>query len=363
MFDHKHYVPILKGKAGEYGALKELDPQVKDHLTPLIEIPPIPWDYEIEAPAKTVDAHLAGVATNIEKHWGVDRTAMVDPIWIPPSKVMADGRSPLSYLFDDARSHGLQLIPVTGLERGDGYQEEVREIVTHDRRGVCVRLVSQDFEELLDIDSTLEGFLASLGVSPADTDLIVDFKEISSGQASPLTIAIISIIKTLPYITDWRSVTLAASGFPINLSNLEASSVTTIPRAEWGIWESLARRRAKLPRMPTFGDYAISHPDIVDVDPRMMKMSAQLRYTTEADWLIFKGRNVRDYGFAQFNDICRIVSSHPDFKGGIFSWGDAFIENCGAGYGGPGNATTWRKVGTNHHLTLVTNQIANLPGL
>jgi hypothetical protein len=27
---------------------------------------------------------------------------------------------------------------------------------------------------------------------------------------------------------------------------------------------------------------------------------------------------------------------------------------------GPGNATTWRKVGTNHHLTLVTRELANL---
>ncbi len=27
---------------------------------------------------------------------------------------------------------------------------------------------------------------------------------------------------------------------------------------------------------------------------------------------------------------------------------------------GPGNATTWRKVGTNHHLTLVAREIASL---
>jgi hypothetical protein len=363
MFDHRHYVPILKGKAGEYQALKELKDQVKNHLTPLIEIPSIPWDFENDVPGKTVDEHLVGVAANIEKHWGTERPMFVDLLWLPSPTATADGRPTVTYVFDDARSKGLQLIPVTGLTRAWSHQDAVREIVARDQRGVCVRLVSQDFEDLLDLDTTLENFLTLLGVTPRNTDLIVDFKEITAGQASPLTIAIISIIKSLPSISDWRSITVAASAFPLNLSNLEASSVTPVPRAEWSIWESLARKRAKLPRMPTFGDYAISHPDIVEIDPRMMRMSAQLRYTTETDWLIFKGRNVRDYGYEQIVGICKTVSERPEFKGELHCWGDTFIGNCGAGYGGPGSATTWRKLGTNHHLTLVVDQIANLPGL
>jgi hypothetical protein len=363
MFDHSHYVPILKGKAGEYQAIRDLDPGVKDRLTPLVEVPSIPWDYENDRPGKTVDEHVANVPGNIEKHWGVERTMFVDLLWIPSSEAMATGSHPLSYVFNEARTKGLQLIPVTGLSRDTLYQDAVRETVARDRRGVCIRLESSDFEELLDIDTTLEGFLNSLGVIPGDTDLIVDFKEISAGQASPLTIAIISIMRSLSDVGTWRSITLAASGFPMNLSNFDASSVTAVPRAEWSIWQSLALRRTKLPRLPTFGDYVISHPDMVEIDPRLMRMSAQLRYTTEADWLIFKGRNVRDYGYEQFNDICRIVAARPEFSGEGFSWADAFIANCGAGYGGPGNATTWRRVGTNHHLTLVTRQIANFPGL
>lgn len=362
MFDHSHYVPILKGKAGEYGALRDLDPDVKERLTPLIEVPSISWDYENEKPAKTVSEHVASVTPNIVKHWGTERTIFVDLLWIPSSEFMADGSHPLSYVFDSARSVGLQMIPVTGLSRDRNYQYAVRETIARDRRGVCIRLESPDFEELLDIDATIETFLNSLGVSPGDTDLMIDFKEISAGQASPLTIAIISILNSLPDIMGWRSITLSASAFPLNLSNLDSSSVSTIPRAEWTIWESLARKRGKLPRLPTFGDYAISHPDMVEIDPRMMRMSAQLRYTIETDWLIFKGRNVRDYGYEQFGDICRDVAARPEFSGEAFSKGDAFIANCGAGYGGPGNATTWRRIGTNHHLTLVVRQIASLVG-
>ena len=39
MFDYKHYVPIVRWKAGERIALRELFDDDKADLTPLIEIP------------------------------------------------------------------------------------------------------------------------------------------------------------------------------------------------------------------------------------------------------------------------------------------------------------------------------------
>jgi hypothetical protein len=67
MFDHTQYVPILKGKEGEYSALRELTGSVKDLLTPLAEIPSIPYDFENDAPAKTVDEHLRQVTLSTAK--------------------------------------------------------------------------------------------------------------------------------------------------------------------------------------------------------------------------------------------------------------------------------------------------------
>jgi len=39
-------VPILKWKMGEYQALQRLSTPVKDCLTPLLEIPPVGFDFE-----------------------------------------------------------------------------------------------------------------------------------------------------------------------------------------------------------------------------------------------------------------------------------------------------------------------------
>ena len=40
------YVPVLKWRQGEYQSLHRLDDTVKDTIFPLINIPPIEYDFE-----------------------------------------------------------------------------------------------------------------------------------------------------------------------------------------------------------------------------------------------------------------------------------------------------------------------------
>jgi len=150
----------------------------------------------------------------------------------------------------------------------------------------------------------------------------------------------------------------------MDLSDVDAATITTLPRREWELWKTLQRRPNNLPRRDLiFGDYAITHPIPKELDPRTMRMSANIRYTTTDTWLVVKGRNVRQYGFDQYFELCKELVQRQEYAGRDFSWGDGYIEDCANGIAGPGNATTWRKVGTNHHVTLVTREIANLrPG-
>jgi Beta protein len=48
--------------------------------------------------------------------------------------------------------------------------------------------------------------------------------------------------------------------------------------------------------------------------------------------------------------------------GAGFSPGSAYIESCRTGGASTGNLSTWRWVGTNHHMTKVVNDLANLHG-
>lgn len=129
------------------------------------------------------------------------------------------------------------------------------------------------------------------------------------------------------------------------------------------MWTSIADDG--LPRVPTFSDFAVQHPEQLEVDPRLMKMSANLRYTTDTDFLIFKRRNVQQHGYGQFLDICRDLVRMPEYSGPDFSDGDRAITACAAANGNgakPGSATTWRKIATNHHLTFVVRAIASRSG-
>src|SRR2546423_15661215 len=103
MFDEKHYVPVLKGKQGELQALEALTDSVRMHLTPLMEVAPIPWDWEEERPQRTLDDHLTSFLRGIRRAWRTDRGFFIDFLNLSEHDRVADGRSPLTFALDVCR--------------------------------------------------------------------------------------------------------------------------------------------------------------------------------------------------------------------------------------------------------------------
>jgi len=359
MFGHDHYVPILKAKDGEYGALRTLLSSVRTALTPLLEIPPVDWDYKEQRPKKTIGQHLEKVGKKIERAWGHNRPLFVDLLWIPDGERMANGEHPLHYVFRCVRACGVEAIPVVGLLRANEYLQTCREIVTQDSSGICVRIQREDFAEFDDVAQTVESVLSTVASDVRNADLVLDLGALTPGERYLDSQAVISLINQLPELCHWRTFTIAATSFPKNLLGLPPSDSSLIPRQGWTLWKDILRSGDQLARIPTFGDYAISHPEPAEVDPRIMRPSASIRYACENAWLVLKGRNLRDYGYEQFHEVCRELVQRTEYSGRQFSWGDEYIDDCAAERVGTGNLTTWRKVGTSHHLAFVVRQIAN----
>ena len=234
-------------------------------------------------------------------------------------------------------------------------------VAAKDKRGVCIRLEDEDFEDETTLGTDLGDLLKLLKVPIQEADLVVDFKALGTGQVRTLVMTVRSLLAVLPSVKSWRSLTLAATAFPENLAAFPSASISTTPRAEWTLWSALASRSKSLPRMPTFGDYGIQHPEPAEIDPRLMQMTANLRYTIDQDWMILKARVVRKYGYDQFNDICKQLVTLSEYRKAKHCWGCDYVSLCAAGKEGPGNAMIWRKVGTVHHLTVVAEQISNFP--
>lgn len=363
MFDHKHYVPLLKGKDAEYRSLGDMDGKTKLRLTPLIEIPPIDWDFQNECPAKTLDDHLKKVPDRMATSWGRDRPLFVDLQYVADAGNLSNGQHPVEHLFDAMAQKGVKAIPVTSPTRNVAFQQAVSAVTQRHGLGLCLRIVDDEFPEDIqaDLQSQIDELLTMLNVPIGQVDLIIDLESMDSDKRRVYQMLATTLLHALPAISQFRTLTLAGSGFPENLSGCPRNSATLLTRAEWLVWKGLAARHKALPRMPTFGDYAVAAPGYPehDIDPKVMRMSVNLRYTVDDEWLVMKAADAKLFGFEQFVDLCRDLAARPEYKGPPFSWGDTYIDACVRGADGPGSATTWRRVATTHHLAFVVQQLAS----
>jgi hypothetical protein len=357
MFGHKHYVPILKSKEGEFKALAELKVPSKDFITPLFEIVGVPWDYTEEEEMKTIEDHLDKIAGKIITHWGNKYSYFVDGWLIDENRKMSDSVTHyFDYFFQQLRINPILGIPVTGMSRHIDYKTAVKKIISIDKKGVCVRIEAGDISNP-QLNSLMDNEIKYYGVQPKDIDIIIDLDEIQQTPIHLITISIITFINSLIHLKEWRTLTISSSAFPIDLSGITVNTVDTIDRNDWSLWKHLLIQPLK--RKPSFGDYGISNPEIIDIDPRQLTMSASIRYTCHDFWLILRGRSIKKYRFGQYFNLCSTLVGRPEYSGNSFSWGDQYIEDCSNRIEGPGNATTWRKVANNHHFEMVVNQLSS----
>jgi hypothetical protein len=357
------YVPMLKGKEGEFSALEVLAPDIRPSVMPLIEIPGIPYDYANERPVRTLAEHVDGISERLGRCWPNLPLYLHLP-WFGEQERMGDGRVALESVLADCSNRGVKAVPVVWRQSSSDSLTAAGRYSETTGFGPCIRLRVEDFEEDTDLDAEINRLIKGLGGIDANSiDLILYLEDLGT-EANRALLVTRSVFSMIPQKDQWKRVILAAASFPEDLSDVGAATTTTISRREWELWKALQRRPNILPRRDLiFGDYAIAHPVPKELDPRIMQMSASIRYTTPDEWLIVKGRNVRQYGFDQYFELCKTLIGRPEYCGRDYSWGDRYIDDCANGMKGPGNATTWRKVGTNHHLTLVTRELAKLlPG-
>lgn len=358
MFNYNHYVPILKGKKGELEALSELNKSVKEQLTPLIDIPQVDTDFDTGKPKKSLSTHLSNTISKIKTSWGVEQAFFLDLFDLKPSDRVDNGIHPLTYIFDLMRSNNIKAIPTTGFDRDEAHNEAVAKTISADERGVCIRLLTEDVENVKELGSNIIQMLQTLKVPPGRTHILMDFKELKHEDIKLAAKTVVSAINNVNEINNYASLTIAATGFPGSLSEVGTQTTMKIQRTELFFWKTILNQ-SNISRVPTFGDYGIANPVTLDLDWRIIPLIANIRYTLEKEWLIIRGKDQKKYGGKQGYQLSKILIKSIDYYSPDYCWGDRYISDCAKELVGPGSLTTWRKIGTNHHLTLVSEQIAN----
>ncbi len=112
MFDHRHYVPVLKGKRAEFPALQTV--QSHDSITPLFEaVPTGPADF---------------VPKKMSAFWDNDRPYFIDMLFFDDETMEESESHPISDCFAEVAAKGQIAIPVTGTGRSPSYQAAVAAI-------------------------------------------------------------------------------------------------------------------------------------------------------------------------------------------------------------------------------------------
>lgn len=339
MFSANHYVPLLRWKLAEMGALRTLPAQDRERITPLIEI--IPRDFGTGRP--TLNEVTRNKAKQIWGHWG--KTAAFVDLGLLPS-----ARAPqvTDCLCECAQEMKLRLVPVVAPDRSRRAMAAVRRFHKQRDSGVCLRVDGCALDQP-SVDLTLR----HLAITPGECDLVVDLK----GESRDLA----TLCSDLPHLSGWRSFTLLQGSFPQDLTGIPVGRYL-IPRSDWANW---SRYHASAPaghRLPTFGDYTIQHPHFKE-PPGRANFSASIRYATTNHWLIMRGEGVFNKtgpGFAQWPANAILLRDEPEYCGATFSYGDDYIDERASHPEKSGNAGTWLRAGINHHIVFVLRQLADL---
>jgi hypothetical protein len=363
--DHRHYVPILKGRLGEFTALSNTASDVLDRFTPLLEVVPgaVEFDDDGDPTPESVTADVTRFIDRAVAKWA-NRPMIVDASLLPGSP---GARPPIVELIEGCRRRGQPVVPVVRPSDSDDLIGGVRDAAGGGTLAItpssaCIRLAGEDLDDTnVPLAEAINRVLGVLAMRPDEIDLVLDFGAVSDEQAAGFAARIARLtLGELPYVDDWHTLALAAGAFPTDLNAVQPNVLSAITRYDAGIWRGVRGRVTG--RVPSFADYAIAHP--VMPATAGFAPAPQLRYTVSQEWLVMKGRKTDRRGAQQFFDICRAVANHPEFTPDL-SWGDRRIamtterdDDSLAQDPGTGNAMTWRAIGTSHHIAFVVNRLA-----
>ncbi|MHA7811873.1 MAG: beta family protein [Phycisphaerales bacterium] len=351
MFDRKHYVPVLKAKQGELAAMSFV--KHKSAVTPLLEVVP--------PGSMTLENRLKKTAKAIERNWGTDHPFFIDFIFLDEDDDESEGEHTLSKALALLSETECKPIPVTGSGRSPAYQAALKEYLKEsESKDICIRLTPYDFEDEEQLQLTLDRLMGLLEVDTSSIHIIIDMGSVEGVGTSTLLQVHRANCGMMPRLLEWKTFTIAAGSFPASIAPLTRNQWNHISRSDWLAWQSLLTT-TKLARKPSYGDYSISHPSLPP--DGITKILAQLRYSTPSDFMVWKGKDAFDYGFEQFFDICDNLRNLPEYRGAGFSEGDRVIDEKATKRDSPGNAGTWRQIGTSHHIEVVVDQISNHPSI
>jgi hypothetical protein len=338
------YVPILRGKQGEFTALSEISEEVRAVIRPVLEVVP---DDTLQDVVQTFSKHAGNLLPN-----KLSVTVDCRQLWSAGRVGTGFDGHALQWISTYLGAFRQPVIPAFRATDPDGALDEVRHVQLAHERGGCLR---QSLDNLPDspgeLSRLVDQALERTALRPELVDLILDAGYLADGRAvaasADLAIQLLSWATTRP----WRSTALAGGAFPPTLRGLPPHQVIPFPRRETDLWRRVAAERAG--PAPDFADYGVTHPRL----PRagFGRARANLRFTRGPDWHVVRVQEGTD-SIGLCRDLAHVADWPPDPDS--LPWGDRQLLARARGLQTrPGGPKNWRAWDTSHHLATVAASI------
>ncbi|SED24894.1 Beta protein [Burkholderia sp. WP9] len=320
-----NYVPFLKLKTGEIGALSTLDGKIKSSIVPFIDLPkkdgmtPEAFKTLVDKGAKSIANHLKQFPMFFLDNFDIDDSLKVD------------GEHNYNYAI---KSFGkINFSPVVGLDRAPGRNEAVfkaKETGQLATNTIALRLQSEDFENFSLVADEIDQLLKRGKGLFSDWVLVLDNR--FCADVAPLQRASIlaKFIHDSSAAAKFSAIIVTGSSMPPSIGDV--TGVLTEhdhSRIEIAIYRAL---RKQVDGSKLFcGDYTIVSPlySEVKLAPEVMYnvMTAKVVYSHGDIHYVARGGALKTHprGNLQYNDIFAQIVTKKFYRKPMFSFGDKFI--------------------------------------
>lgn len=359
----EHYYPVVRAKKGEFDAFKNLPKSVLNRCTPILEIPKMSPDDYARASKKSNTPYESWLDNRADKIASIFKghTIFLDASQWPTNFTTEGGSQILGFMHSRLSSLGVTVFPVIGYDRWESvqYRQGIKNITLATMEHFCIRLDDIALEDMADtehFEGVLDDISATIGMSNAETPIIVDIGDVTKFSISKITEIMEDAYLTLCSF-DFHKIIVTASSIPDSIEKAvkDRDSSDVVDRKEILAWKGYisANPQASL----SFGDYGVRNPrssDVIAPD-----MNVKIRYTIENGFFIVRGHSVRGAeGYAQSQTLCKVLVASKHYINTVppFSWGDTRILDC-SNMVFVGNSTDWIAIDTNHHIKAVTTEL------
>jgi|WetSurMetagenome_2_1015567.scaffolds.fasta_scaffold00004_3 hypothetical protein len=327
------YVPILRGKPGEFTALQNLDGKALNEICPLIQFYP-------DSNPKRVGNYLDKLTLELTNAWNFEGNLLYfDTYFLKDTHFISE-------LIRKLEESEINFIPVI---HPDSIQEYLDLIQDRNSNGYCLRIKTPNYrpEDLLKaIDTTLREY----DLEESEIDLLIDLQYIDNeGYLAHYKKTFFRFFNSLTRPKRYRRIILSAGSFPVDINRFKVNRISRIPRIEDSLWNVL--KHDLVDTNIIYGDYGSIHP-LYNPLSKAYEASCSIKYTSDTEFYIFRGMRASKVkeGSEQYHRKSKELISCPVYDGKDFSWGDEQIYKCANREITSGNAGTWVKYTLNHHL-------------